>query len=306
MASDLHADVGLIGGTGLYHMKGLEDVRDVVMDTPFGKPSDPLLLGTLRGRRVAFVARHGRDHRLLPTELPYLANLYALKSLGVRQVLAVSAVGSLRAEIAPRSLVVPDQTIDVTRHRRTTFFGDGVVAHVALGDPFCAGLRATLIASVAATGGTAFPRGTYIGMEGPQFSTRAESLRHRSWGGDIVGMTNATEARLAREAEMCYATLALVTDYDAWRPHEVTVETSEILTLLREMGDTAAAVLSQALAALPDGDCACRHALEPALVTRFDRISPEARTRLKAILDPLEARLSSKGNAGAGGASGAR
>jgi 5'-methylthioadenosine phosphorylase len=286
MARTSTAEVGLIGGTGLYAMEGLEQASSVEVDTPFGKPSDPLLLGRLHGRRVAFLARHGRGHRLLPTEIPYRANVYALKALGVTQVLAVGAVGSLREDVPPRSVVVPDQVIDVTRHRPTTFFGDGVVAHVSLADPFCPRLRETLVAAAATTGAPAVPKGTYLGMEGPQFSTRAESHRHRAWGCDVVGMTNQTEARLAREAEMCYATLALVTDYDAWRPHGEAVETREILALLKEMGDRAARTLSRAVATLPGGDCACRHALATALVVHPSAIPAPARERLSAILAP--------------------
>jgi 5'-methylthioadenosine phosphorylase len=280
------AEVGLVGGTGLYAMPGLTDAREVVVSTPFGSPSGPLLLGTLHGRRVAFLARHDRGHRLLPTEIPYRANVYALKSLGVAQVLAVSAVGSLREELPPRTAVVVDQLIDRTRARPSSFFGDGVVAHVGFGEPFCPALRAALLASARATGLPCAERGTYLGMEGPQFSTRAESRLHRSWGCDVVGMTNSTEARLAREAEICYATLAFVTDYDAWREGEASVETEDILKVVAETADACSRAVSETVRTLPREDCPCRHALATALVTPIHAVSAAARTRLAAILGP--------------------
>jgi 5'-methylthioadenosine phosphorylase len=280
------ADVGIVGGTGLYDMPGLQDVRDVALETPFGLPSSPLRLGTLAGRRVAFLARHGRHHTYLPTEVPYRANVYALKMLGVRQVFAVSAVGSLREEYAPRHVVVIDQLVDRTRHRASTFFGQGVVAHVGYADPFCPSLRGALHEGARAAGLTAHERGTYLNMEGPQFSTRAESRIHQAWGCDVVGMTNGTEARLAREAELCYATLAFVTDYDAWRPHEAGVEVSDVLRILRETAVGAAHAVAEAVRRAPSGDCACRHALATGLITPPGHIPVEARARLAAILAP--------------------
>ncbi len=286
IGADLGADVGIIGGTGLYSMPGLSAAREVEVETPFGAPSSPVLLGRLHGRRVAFLSRHGKGHGLLPTEIPYRANVYALRALGVRTILSASAVGSLREDVPPRSVLVPDQFVDWTRRRPLTFFGEGVVAHVAFGDPVC---RRTADAIVRAAGGTAAgvrSRATYLCMEGPQFSTRAESLLYRSWGCDVIGMTNVSEARLAREAEICYATLALVTDYDAWRPHESSVEAEEILEVLKELSARAAAILSAAVEVLADGDCPCRHALKTALVTSPSRIPAAARERLAAILAP--------------------
>jgi 5'-methylthioadenosine phosphorylase len=280
------AEVGIVGGTGLYRMPGVEGAREVEVGTPFGAPSSPIVLGRLAGRRVAFLARHGRAHDRLPTEIPYQANVYALRALGVRQVLSVSAVGSLREDLPPRRFVVIDQLIDRVRRRPLTFFGDGLVAHVGFGDPFCRGLRGALLEGAAAARLDAAPRGTYLQMEGPQFSTRAESVLYRSWGCDVIGMTNGSEARLAREAEVCYATLAFVTDYDAWRPHAASVETSEILAVIRDSADAAARVLAEAVARLPSGDCACRHALAQAFVTPPSQVPAATRERLRAILAP--------------------
>ena len=280
------ADIGLIGGTGLYDLPGLEGARELEVDTPFGRPSAPIRLGTLSGRRVAFLARHGRHHSLLPTEIPYRANVYAMRSLGVRQLFAVSAVGSLREDLPPRSVVVLDQLVDRTRHRPWSFFGDGVVAHVGFSDPFCAGLRGALLAGAREAGLQAKEKGTYLNMEGPQFSTRAESRLHQALGCDVVGMTNATEARLAREAEMCYATLAFVTDYDAWRPHEAGVEAPEILRIIREGASAATKAVTVAIARAPTGDCGCRHALAAGLLTPIAAIPEAACQRLAAILAP--------------------
>jgi len=280
------ADIGIIGGTGLYDLPGLVDAHDVALETPFGPPSSPVRLGALGGRRVAFLARHGRGHGLMPTEVPYQANVYALKMLGVGQVFAVSAVGSLVEELPPRSVVVIDQLIDRTRRRPLTFFGAGAVAHVGFGDPFCPGLRAAWIAGAKAARLAVRETGTYLNMEGPQFSTRAESLLHKGMGCHVVGMTNATEARLAREAEMCYATLAFVTDYDAWRPHAAGVEATEIFALIHEMAGAAATALGTAIAKAPTADCACRHALRTGLLTPPSNIPDAARVRLAAILAP--------------------
>ena len=280
------AEIGVVGGTGLYDLPGLEGVVERVVDTPFGRPSSPVRIGTLSGRRVAFLARHGRHHSLLPTEIPYRANVYALRALGVRQVFAVSAVGSLREDLPPRSVVVLDQLVDRTRHRPWSFFGEGVVAHVGFSDPFCAGLRGALLAGAREAGLQAADRGTYLNMEGPQFSTRAESRLHQTLGCDVVGMTNATEARLAREAEMCYATLAFVTDYDAWRPHEAGVEAPEILRIIRESAAAATRTVTVAIAKAPTSDCGCRHALAAGLLTPVKDIPEAARTRLAAILEP--------------------
>ncbi len=283
---DARAEVGIVGGTGLYDMPGLADVHEVVAETPFGRPSCPLLLGTLHGRRVAFVARHDRGHRLMPTEIPYRANVYALKALGVGQILAVSAVGSLKEDLAPRTAVVVDQIVDLTRRRPLTFFGEGVVAHVAFGEPFCPHLRETLIEAARATALPCAEHGTYVGMEGPQFSTRAESRLYRSWGCDVIGMTNSTEARLAREAEICYATIAFVTDYDAWREGVASVEADDILKVVLETAGACCRAVAEAVRRLPSGDCACRHSLETGLLTPVARIPPAAKERLAAILAP--------------------
>jgi 5'-methylthioadenosine phosphorylase len=280
------AEIGIIGGTGLYDMPGLEDAHDLAVETPFGAPSSPVRVGTLAGRAVAFLARHGRHHTYLPTEVPYRANVYALKALGVGQVFAVSAVGSLREEYAPGQVVVIDQVVDRTRHRPSTFFGQGVVAHVGYADPFCPGLRTALHEGARTAGLACHERGTYLNMEGPQFSTRAESRIHQAWGCDVVGMTNGSEARLAREAELCYATLAFVTDYDAWRPHEAGVEVADVLRILRDTAAKAAAAVADAVRRAPRGDCPCRHALANALLTPAAHLPADARTRLEAILKP--------------------
>jgi 5'-methylthioadenosine phosphorylase len=281
-----HADIGIIGGTGLYDMPGLDDVHEFAIETPFGAPSTPLRIGTLSGRRVAFIARHGHHHSLMPTEVPYRANLYALRAVGVRQVFSVSAVGSLREDLPPRTVVVPDQVLDLTRRRPLTFFGDGVVAHVGLGDPFEAGMRHAWIEGASAAGLPVVPRGTYVTMEGPQFSTRAESRMYRTLGGDIVGMTNGTEARRAREAEIADATLCVVTDYDAWRDEHASVEAPEILAIIRETAAAAARAAAEAVARAPRTDCAAYHSLAMGLLTPVKAIPAAARTRLAAILEP--------------------
>lgn len=280
------AEIGIFGGTGLYDLPGLEHVHDVDLDTPFGRPSAPVRLGTLRGRRVAFLARHGHGHRLLPTEIPYRANVYAFKLLGVGACYSVGAVGSLREDLPPRTLVVPDQFIDRTRHRADTFFGDGVVAHVSLAEPFSAALRRTLVEAARATGHPVTDGGTYLCMEGPQFSTRAESLSYRAMGCSVIGMTNLTEARLCREAEIAFATLSLVTDYDAWRPHEAGVDAAEILAVLRDNTHVAHEVLLDAVPRTPKGPLPENHVLGAALVTPMDRIPAATRARLLPLLEP--------------------
>jgi 5'-methylthioadenosine phosphorylase len=279
------AEIGLIGGTGLYEMSGLEDLREIEVDTPFGPPSSTIRVGTLAGRRIAFLSRHGPGHRLLPSEIPYRANVYAFKWLGVSKVFSSSAVGSLREELPPRTLVVPDQYVDRTRHRVDTFFGDGIVAHVSLADPCSAAMRRALLDAAQATGQSAVDGGTYVCMEGPQFSTRAESLAYRAQGWHLIGMTSLTEARLCREAEIAYGNLCLVTDFDAWRPHE-SVDTAEILTVLRENSHRAEAILQDAVARVPAGPLPENRVLAAALVTPVARIGPEVRARLAAILAP--------------------
>ncbi len=285
MATAGQAEIGLIGGTGLYEMDGLDGSREIEVETPFGRPSSSIRLGSLAGRRVAFLSRHGPGHRLLPTEIPYRANIYALRSLGVTKVISSSAVGSLREELPPRTLVVPDQYVDRTRHRVDTFFGDGVVAHVSLADPCAPAMRRVLLDALVALGYPAVDGATYVCMEGPQFSTRAESLAYRAAGWHLIGMTSLTEARLAREAEIAYANLCLVTDYDAWRPHEA-VDAAEILAVLRENSHRAEAVLKDAVARVPPGPLPENRALDSALVTPLEKIPDAARRRLAAILGP--------------------
>src|SRR6202011_2841845 len=228
------AEIGIIGGSGLYSMPGLEKVREERVSTPFGEPSDALVLGELEGRSVAFLARHGRGHRLLPSELNFRANIFAMKMLGVERILSVSAVGSLKEEHKPTDFVIPDQFIDRTYARISTFLGEGIVAHVGFGDPVCATVVSVFKKACDAVGVVGKSGGTYVCMEGPQFSTRAESNLYRSWGADVVGMTNLTEAKLAREAEICYASLALVTDYDCWREETAAVSVEAILAILSE------------------------------------------------------------------------
>jgi len=279
------AEVGIIGGSGLYEIEGLESPREEAVDTPFGAPSDRLVVGNLEGRRVAFLARHARGHRLLPSELNFQANVFALKRLGVDAVLSVSAVGSLKEKYAPLHMVVPDQLLDRTSQRRSTFFGRGLVAHVAFARPFCPVLSETLAAACDTAGAKVHRGGTYVCIEGPQFSTRAESELYRSWGMDLVGMTNLQEAKLAREAELCYATLAMVTDYDCWHPDHDSVTAEQIIANLVRNAATAKAVLRAALKALPPRPraCECATALKQALVTPPELV-PDA---LKKELQPI-------------------
>jgi len=286
MTHPASAEIGIFGGTGLYALEDLGEARDVEIDTPFGAPSAPLRVGIHGGRRVAFLARHGHGHRLLPGEIPYRANVYAMKLLGVSKVLSVGAVGSLREDLPPRSLVVPDQFLDRTRQRADTFFGDGAVAHVSLAEPFAPALRHALLEAARAKGRPAHDGGTYLCMEGPQFSTRAESLWYRALGCAVIGRTNLTEARLCREAEIAYGALSLVTDYDAWRPHETGVDAAEILAVLRDNAHVAHEVLLDAVARLPEGPLPENRVLEAALVTPLDRIPAATRARLLPLLEP--------------------
>jgi 5'-methylthioadenosine phosphorylase len=286
-SSEARADLALVGGTGLGRLEGLTDIEDLALDTPFGPPSAPLRLGTWHGRRIAFLARHGAGHRLLPHEVPYRANVHALKQLGVRKVLATGAVGSLVEELPPRALVVPDQVIDRTTRRADTFFGDGLVAHVPLGEPFAPALRQVLLQAVALAGEVAQDGGTYIGMEGPAFSTRAESRLYRQWGGTVIGMTASTEARLMREAEIAYASLCLVTDYDSWRPEDAPVDTATILRVLADNAARATAVLAAALDLVPEGALPENDVLPTSLLTPVERIPAEVRERLAPILARL-------------------
>ena len=272
--------LGVIGGSGLYELPGLRDVEHRTLTTPFGAPSDAFVVGRLGDTRLVFLPRHGRGHRLLPSELPFRANLYGMKELGAAWVVAVSAVGSLREEIAPGHVVVPDQFIDRTRGRtaESTFFGRGVVAHVQFADPFCAPLSNAVVAAAAAEGAVVHRGGTYVCMEGPLFSTRAESHLYRSWGAHVIGMTNLPEAKLAREAELCFATLALATDYDCWRAGHDDVQIEDILRVLGQNVDLARRAVAGVAAHLPDRtECRCAHALENAIIT--DRAAIPAQTK---------------------------
>jgi 5'-methylthioadenosine phosphorylase len=279
--------IGLVGGSGLYALAEVARAREVHVATPFGEPSDALVVGEIDGRGVAFLARHGRHHRILPSEINYRANIYALKSLGVTRILSASAVGSMKPTLHPRDVVLPDQFVDRTTRRQATFFGDGVAAHVGFADPVCPETRGVLLAAARAAGATAHDGGTYLCMEGPAFSTRAESLLYRSWGVDVIGMTNLTEAKLAREAEICYATLALVTDYDCWHDAEEDVSVGTILQVLRDNAALAARTLREAARAMPEvrAACTCAEALRHAVITPPEAVTPEARARLGILLD---------------------
>ena len=279
------AEIGIIGGSGLYSMPGLTDIQEVTQETPFGATSDAYVLGTLEGRKVAFLARHGRGHRLLPSELNFRANIYGFKQLGVERILSVSAVGSLKEEHKPLEFLLPDQFVDRTRHRIDTFFGDGVVAHVAFADPICPQLSEAVIAACKKAKVVGKPGGTYLCMEGPQFSTKAESNLYRSWGMDVIGMTNLQEAKLAREAELCYVTVAMVTDYDCWHPHHDSVTVDQIVAVLLKNAENACNVVREAVAAMPkERSCKCGSALAHAILTDRAKIPPAAKERLKLIL----------------------
>ena len=280
------ADIGVIGGSGFYALDALEAPERVDLDTPFGKPSGPYVVGTLEGKRVAFLARHGEGHTLLPSELPARANIHGFRQLGVGRLFAASAVGSLQQRIEPGHAVVPDQLIDRTRGRTGSFFGDGLAAHVGLADPFCDGLARGLADAAASVGATAHEGGTLVVIEGPAFSTRAESELFRSWGADIVGMTALPEARLAREAELCYASICFVTDYDVWHEHEEDVSADLVLRVLRENTDRARAILAAAIGALGDEEaCGCNDALASALMTAPHLVPPATRRRLALLVD---------------------
>ena len=277
--------IGVIGGSGLYDMADLTDREEVVVSTPFGEPSAPFVIGSLAGRRVAFLARHGIGHGILPSELNFRANVYAFKTLGVERIVSASAVGSLREEYAPLDIVVPDQFLDRTRGRISTFFGDGIVAHIPFAHPVCAALAGMAGDAAGAAGARTHRGGTYVCMEGPQFSTLAESRLYRSWGMDIIGMTNLQEAKLAREAEICYATLALVTDYDCWHPDHDHVTVEMIVQNLLHNAETAQKVVKALVERLPaERTCGCATALESAIITRPDAVPPETRRKLAPIV----------------------
>lgn len=283
------AQIGIIGGSGLYKMDALKDVEEVQVDTPFGSPSDALILGTLEGTQVAFLARHGRNHTFLPSELPFRANIYAMKQLGVEYLISASAVGSLKEAAKPLDMVVPDQFIDRTKNRVSTFFGEGIVAHIAFGDPVCkqlAGVLAEAIASLNLPNVTLHRGGTYVCMEGPAFSTKAESQLYRSWGATVIGMTNLPEAKLAREAEIAYATLALVTDYDCWHPDHDGVTVEMVIANLQRNAVNAQKVIQETVRRLsknpPPSDA--HSALKYAILTPLDKAPAATREKLSLLL----------------------
>ena len=278
--------IGIIGGSGLYTMGGLTGTRELRVKTPFGEPSDNLVLGTLEGKRVAFLARHGRGHSILPSEINYRANIYAMKLLGVERIISASAVGSLKEDLRPGEFLVPDQFFDRTKNRASTFFGEGIVAHVAFAHPTCGQLSAVLADACAEEAVKVHRRGTYICIEGPQFSTLAEAEVNRQLRFDVIGMTNLTEAKLAREAEICYATIAMITDYDCWHPDHESVTAAEIIATLNQNAANAQKVLRAAVRELPAArSCQCGAALEHALVTDLQLVSTATKKRLAAIIE---------------------
>ena len=282
----MKAEIGIIGGSGLYSMPGFETQEEVHIETPFGRPSDNYVLGKLGGHRVAFLARHGRGHRLSPSELNFRANVYGMKSLGVERIISLSAVGSLKDEHHPLDFVIPDQFFDRTRGRVSTFFGDGLVAHVSFAHPVCPELSLVVADACAATGVNVTRGGTYLCMEGPAFSTRAESLVYRSWGMDVIGMTNLQEAKLAREAEICYVTIAMVTDYDCWHPDHDAVTVNEIITHLVKNAENACKVVAQAVAKIPAArSCQCGSALSHAIITDRKMVPEATRRKLGILID---------------------
>ena len=278
--------IAFIGGSGLYDIDGMENRREAIVETPFGDPSDAVVVGEINGVEVAFLPRHGRGHRFSPTEIPVKANIYALKSLGVERVVSVSAVGSLKEQIKPLDLVVPDQIIDRTRHRSDTFFGDGIVAHVGFAEPFCNELRRIAFESATHEDVDCHDGGTYVVIEGPQFSTRAESAVYRSWGANVIGMTALPEAKLAREAELCYTTLAFVTDYDVWHDTEEKVTVEMVIQNLTHNVATAQGIIRRMLAEIPDNrTCGCESALKNAVITSRESITKDAQNRLGILVN---------------------
>jgi 5'-methylthioadenosine phosphorylase len=279
------AEIGIIGGSGLYSMPGLTNPHQVEVTTPFGDPSDVFIAGELEGRQVVFLARHGRGHRLLPSELNFRANIFAMKKLGVERIVSISAVGSLKLEHKPTEFVVPDQFIDRTTLRHATFFGEGIVGHVAFGDPVCATVAKAIEQGARSTGVVVKPGGVYVCMEGPQFSTRAESNLYRSWGADIIGMTNLQEAKLAREAEICYATMAMVTDYDCWHQEHDAVSVDQVVAVLHQNSANASRAVRAAVAAMPrERACPCTTALKFAVLTSPDAFPAATRNKLDLLL----------------------
>lgn len=282
---ELNPILAVIGGSGLYNMPGLQDVRTVEVDTPFGKPSSPITFGSLKGKPIAFLARHGIGHFITPGEVNYRANIYALKSLGVNKVVSISACGSLRADYAPGHIVIPDQVFDFTHQRERTFFGDGVVAHISVADPFCAELSEMVHQAVLAQSAIAHRGGTVITIEGPRFSTKAESNAYRTWGMSIIGMTASPEVFLAREAEMCYTTMAHVTDYDVWHVSEEPVTVERVIRVLHHNTEIAQQAIQTLVEQLPvDHVCQCQSALADAIITRPDVIPPSIRQKLDLLV----------------------
>lgn len=278
--------LAVIGGSGLYDMPGLQDARQIEVDTPFGQPSAPITVGVLAGRPVAFLARHGIGHHISPPEVNYRANLYALKSLGMERVVSISACGSLREDFAPGEIVIPDQLFDFTRERKRTFFEEGLVAHVSVAEPYCPDLSYQLLQAVRATGAVVHRGGAYLTIQGPRFSTKAESNVYRAWGMDIIGMTNAPEAFLAREAELCYAVMAHVTDYDVWHTSEDPVTVEAVIRILQQNAAVAQQAVRNLARTLQAGrPCDCAHALASALITRPDVIPAATRQRLGLLVD---------------------
>jgi 5'-methylthioadenosine phosphorylase len=279
------ATIGIIGGSGLYSMDGLEDTREIRVKTPFGEPSDAIVVGTLEGKHVAFLARHGRGHRILPSEINFRANIYAMKQLGVERIISVSAVGSLQEDLRPGEFLVPDQFVDRTKNRVSTFFGGGLVAHVTFDKPTCAQVSAVLADASVLCGVKVHPRGTYVCIEGPQFSTLAEAHLHRQLRFEVIGMTNVTEAKLAREAELCYATIAMITDYDCWHPEHESVTATQIIATLNQNAENAQKVLREAVHSMPaERNCKCGAALKHALVTDLKLVPPATKKRLAVII----------------------
>lgn len=276
--------IGIIGGSGLYNIEGIREVKTISLDTPFGKPSDSFTVGTLEGRKVAFLPRHGKGHTILPSELNFRANIYGMKKLGVEHIIAVSAVGSMKEEIRPLDIVIPDQFFDRTRGRISTFFGDGIVGHVSFADPVCGTLADTLYNAAKSTGVQAHKGGTYLCMEGPLFSTRAESQVYRQWGVSVIGMTNLQEAKLAREAEICYSTLAMATDYDCWHVSEEVVTLEMIIGNLNKNAETAKRILKTAIPKIEQKrTCACATAVQNAIVTHKDLIPESTKKKLDIV-----------------------
>jgi 5'-methylthioadenosine phosphorylase len=281
----LTAEIGIIGGSGLYSMPGFEAQEEANIDTPFGRPSENYVLGTLGGRKVAFLARHGRGHRISPSELNFRANIYGMKSLGVERIISLSAVGSLKEEHRPLDFVIPDQFFDRTRGRVSTFFGEGIVAHISFADPICPELAKVVGCACRDVGVATKEGGTYLCMEGPAFSTKAESNVYRSWGMDVIGMTNLQEAKLAREAEICYVTVAMVTDYDCWHPHHDAVTVSDIIANLNKNAENASKVVAAAVAAMPaERTCKCGSALVHAIITDRSSVPESTRKKLDLII----------------------